>query len=190
MAQTFPLGSNPQPLIGPDGRPMATPGMPPPAMSSAIPAQLRGPAGPVPAPAAPLPPQLGGQGPDPASFVAQLSPEQRSQLEAKRGSMSPEAWGEYITSLTQNFTEMGADAQSDMSRADALRQDTPEGRTTSGGRYQSANVLEHLSQVLNNRKRQGEYDTGRGQREDARTRADAVRAGAASDYADRQTSGY
>ena len=123
-------------------------------------------------------------------MMQMLTPEQQSQLAAKKDSMSPEEWAGFVQQLTQNFTAMGGDAQQDMTRADALRQDSPQGRTTGSNQlYQAANPLEFLAAGLNNKKRQDEYAAGKAERTDARTRADAVREGAANDYIDRTTGG-
>ena len=68
---------------------------------------------------------------------------------------------EAMKNMATDFGMAGMDAGADMSRADALRQKAPQGRTTGSNQlYQSANPLEFLAAGLNNKKRQDEYNTG------------------------------
>lgn len=97
-----------------------------------------------------------------------MPPNEWQQFVADMQAKSPEERAMAITQLATNFTLEGQDAQTDMTRADALRQDAPQGRTFRDGIYQAASPLEHIAQVMNNQRREKEYGTARDARGGAR----------------------
>jgi hypothetical protein len=163
-------------------QPIASPVQPiPQAQMTALPPGGGQPPRAVQAPAAGM--QEAGRGGPADAMMAQMTPEQQDQMRQKQLTMSPEKWGEYLTALTQNWTQMGSDANTDMSRADALRQGAPTSGGEAGGVYVSSNPLEHIAQVMNNKKRETEYDTAKTARGAAREGGQQVRQRAADNYA-------
>lgn len=111
---------------------------------------------------------------DIAQLAQRMPPDQFKALQAKMAGMAPEERAAALTALATDYGLAGSNAQQDMNRADIMRQDTPQGRYA-GGVYQAANPLEHISQVANNLKRQGEYKEGRTARDAAATSAGELR---------------
>jgi hypothetical protein len=93
-----------------------------------------------------------------------LTDEQKAQVD----NLPPEAQAAFITQMMSNFGAAATDAQTDMTRADALRQGAPTSGGYAGGVYVGSSPLEHIAQVVNNKKREGEYDTALGERAKAR----------------------
>ena len=87
---------------------------------------------------------------------------------------TPEERANMMQMLGRDYGVAAQDAQADMSRADALRMDTPQGRYA-GRVYQAANPLEHIASTMNNMRREKEYQTGRTARGEARAGADELR---------------
>ena len=116
-----------------------------------------------------------------AAMMADMTQAQQSQLQAKLAAMSPEEATAYMAELATSWQNMANDASDDMSRSDRLRQRTPSGRNA-GGMYRAAHPLEHIAQVMNNKKRQGEYETAQTTRGEAREGENKVRQGAIDDF--------
>jgi hypothetical protein len=125
--------------------------------------------------------QEAGRGGPLDAMMAELTPEQTSQLQQKMSSMSPEERMEYMTMLTQNWSQMGSDAGQDMSRADRLRQRAAPGREA-GGMYVAANPLEHIARGMRNIRSIDDFDAAKAARGAAREGAQQTRASAADDY--------
>jgi len=121
------------------------------------------------------------RGRDPQELLKQMTPEQQSQLQAKMSQMTPEEQLSFMEQLSANWQQMGGDAKEQMTRADALRRDAPQGRYA-GGVYQAANPLEHIASTMNNMKQRDAYDTAQGELGAAREGEQATRQGAIEDF--------
>jgi hypothetical protein len=114
--------------------------------------------------------EAGRGGPDDAmaAMAAQMTPDQRTRFQQRLDVMGPVERAAFIKNFATEFGASAGDANADMTRADALRQGAPTSGGEAGGVYVSSNPLEHIAQAMNNRKRQGEYDTAKTARTDAR----------------------
>jgi hypothetical protein len=93
-----------------------------------------------------------------------LTDEQKAQV----GNLPPEAQAAFITQMMGDFGAAAGDAQSDMTRADALRQGPINSGGYAGGVYVGSSPLEHIGRAMHNKNRQAEYDTALGERNQAR----------------------
>jgi len=126
---------------------------------------------PMPAQDPSLPPQLGGQGPDPAQYINQMTPEQKSMF----SQMAPEQQQQFLQLLASDFEGQMSTAESDMTRADAVRQgEGPRGRYA-GGMYVAANPLEHIASGMQKYQANKDFKTAQTARGDASTRAEELR---------------
>jgi len=160
-AQAYPLGARPNPISDPISQP-ASGGMP----------MTGRPGGGMPAGGgAPMQGGMREAGRDPSQLISQLSPEQQSIFQ----NMPPEQQTQFLTLLSQDFGAKGAAAESDMSRADAIRREAgPQGRYA-GGMYQAANPLEHLAKGMQNYKAGNDFRGSREARDASISDADALR---------------
>jgi hypothetical protein len=123
----------------------------------------------------------GAAGADPQALIAQLTDEQKTMLQQKMASMTPEEASAYLTSLASNWQNMATDAQAKISRADLLRQNTPQGREA-GGVYVAANPLEHIASAANNYQQRQRAEAGEGELASARAGETDVRKAAMEDF--------
>jgi hypothetical protein len=111
---------------------------------------------------------------------AELPPNEWAQFVTQMQSLPPEQQALAITQMATNYTESAGDAQADMTRADALRQDMPSGREVGSGIYVAANPLEYAGKFATDRKRNEEYDAAKLLRTGARAGQTAAVEGAMS----------
>jgi hypothetical protein len=110
------------------------------------------------------------RGRDPtAELMKQMTPDQQMTFQERMNAMPPAERMDFIKKFATEFGMAAGDAGDDMTRADALRQGAPDSGGYAGGVYVSSNPLEHIAQVMNNKKREAEYATAKGERGDART---------------------
>lgn len=95
---------------------------------------------------APLAPQAGGA--------------EQQQLMDAVSKMSPEEQTKFFALLSGDMDAAGMTAREDMSRADAIRTDLPEGRTTRGI-YTAANPLEFAAPMMESYRKKRDLDTGK-----------------------------
>ena len=99
--------------------------------------------------------------------AAQAEKNRMDRIIEYANALPPDQRGEFLKRMSTDFGLAGSDAVADMSRADALRVATPEGRTA-GRTYVAANPLEHLAAALRNKKASTAYDEALGRRDTAR----------------------
>ena len=105
-----------------------------------------------------------------------MAPDEWMAFQQRMQGLPPEERTAALLALATDFGLAGQNAQADMSRADALRSDIPQGRTTgSNSLYQSANPLEFLAAGMNNMQRRDEYKAGKEARGAAADEASALR---------------
>jgi hypothetical protein len=110
--------------------------------------------------------------PDPATAMKNMTPEQKNMF----GSMTPDQQSQFLQMLATDFAGKGAAAESDMSRADAIRQgEGPQGRFVGQNTYVAASPLEHLASGMQKYRANEDFKASRTARDSAATDSDALR---------------
>jgi hypothetical protein len=109
-----------------------------------------------------------------AELMKQMTPDQQMTFQERINGMPPAERMNFIKKFATEFGMAAGDASDDMTRADALRQGAPTsgGAVGPSGVYVGSSPLEHIAQVMNNKKRETEYDTAKTARTDARAAQD------------------
>ena len=136
----------------------------------------------------PVVPMAGGQAPamqapgapGPVPNPQDMPPNVWEQIMGEASQFAtPEEKQAFIQKAMTDYAAQGQMAQGQMTRADALRVKSPEGRTTRDI-YTAANPLEHISAALRNRDLKKKFETAELDLKTAATGADEARTDIAS----------